>query len=141
MNIFKRLDIPILIPALVGLSAAILQYLSYISPEYCDIICSDLVVGAYSTLFGVPIILLSLIYFSLMISYSIARPVAFIKYFFLISLIASIISFYLLYLLFYVIEYLCIYCIVQNISLNAITIILAINIRRNYRRESPPTFS
>lgn len=141
MIILKRIDIAIIIPALIGLSAAILQYISYISPEYCDLICSDVVVGTYSTLFGVPIILLSLIYFSLMISYSISKPVKYIKYFFVISLVASIISLYLLYLLFYVIETLCIYCIIQNISLNTITVLLAVNILRGYRRESPPTSS
>ena len=136
MNIPRNTNTFILLPGLAGLTAAILQYLSYISPDYCDVICTDLVMGAYSTLFGIPIVYLSLTYFSLMISYALLNPTSYVKYFFIISLAASIISFYLLYLLLYVIEMVCVYCIIQNISLNTITFVLAFNILRGYRRES-----
>lgn len=141
MDILKRVDIVILIPAVLGLSTAIIQYITYISQGYCDLVCSGLVAGPYSTLFGVPIIMLSITYFSLMIGYSLSKPVKYIKHFFIVAIVASIVSIYLLYLLFYVLESICIYCIIQHISLNIITILLAVNILRSYMLRSPPTSS
>jgi len=85
--------------------------------------CGTVLTSQYSSLFGVPLVLIGITYYFILLCLSVVfflRNIKILKYLFLISLMGFIMSLYFVFLQIFIIKAICLYCMLSAITSSSI---------------------